>query len=262
MDGDTWRRSVSRKQSPSRNTLSDAAGIDRRAFLKANLALSAGLMTRPATAAAAPAADTKVWTFDDLRAIGGHAVECVGAPTLVPSPWGQAVAFDGERDGLLIGAHPLAGATTFTFEAIFRPDGGAFEQRWFHLESDEIPPVAPGKGSTRMLFEIRVTDRHWYLDAFMTGPGYRQAMMAPARLFPTGRWYHVAQTFDGHTYRAFVDGALQMSVTGLAFSPQGPGRAAIGMRMNRVAYFRGAVRQARFTPRALPASAFLSARSV
>ena len=39
-------------------------------------------------------------------------------------------------DGLQLDVHPLAGAETFTFEAIFRPDGGNAEQRWFHLEQN------------------------------------------------------------------------------------------------------------------------------
>ena len=33
----------------------------------------------------------------------------------------------------------------------------------------------------------------------------------------------------------------------LAFTPQGPGRACVGMRMNKVNPFSGAVRQAAFT---------------
>ena len=214
--------------------------------------VSSGLLPRVALARKRPAGT--LWQFDNLQTVGGRMLERVGAPALTASPWGQAMLFDGVDDGLLIDQHPLAGAKTFTFEALFRPDGGAFEQRWFHLESDE--GAAPGKGTTRMMFEIRVVDDKWYLDAFATGAGYKQTLIVPEKRFPVGRWYHVAQSFDGTTYRAYVDGVVQMEAP-LAFAAQGPGRAAVGMRMNRVNFFHGAVRAAFFAPRALAPKAFV-----
>ncbi|HEY0680724.1 MAG TPA: LamG domain-containing protein [Steroidobacter sp.] len=225
--------------------------LDRRTFLSAGAATALSLH-RP-LAFAAPA--QQVWTFDNLQRIGGRPVTLEGQPKLVPSPWGNAVAFDGQADALFIDEHPLAGAATFTFEALFRPDGGAFEQRWFHLESDEQPPVAPGKGGTRILFEIRVVRDEWYLDAFAKGPGYAHALVVPEKLFPTRQWYHVAQTYDGERYRSYVNGQLQTEFA-LPFKAQGAGRASIGVRMNRVSYFHGAVREARFTHAPLPPAEF------
>lgn len=222
--------------------------MDRRDFLTGALVASTAAVARPAIAAGSP--DT-VWTFDNLREVGGQRLGLIGAPRLIDSPWGPATHFDGVRDGLFLDAHPLAGAATFTIEALFRPDGGQFEQRWFHLESNQSPPVPPGKGDTRMLFEIRVVEDRWYLDAFMAGPGYRQAMVSPTKTYPVGRWYRVAQTYDGRTYRSFVDGELQME-TSPVFTPQGPGRASVGVRLNQVAFFHGAVRQARFAHYPLP----------
>ena len=214
------------------------------------------LLGLAATAAAVPvaggAARQRVWKFNSLRKIGGHAASAEGAPQLTRDP---AVLFDGQDDVLFIDDHPLAGAATFTTELVFRPDGGAFEQRLLHLESAESPPVDPGKGSTRMLIEIRVVESHWYLDAFMIGAGYRATMMVPDRLFPTGRWYHAAATYDGQVFRSFVNGELQMEMA-TPFTPQAPGRASVGARMNRVSFFKGAIREARFTREALPVKAF------
>src|ERR1041385_6579929 len=73
------------------------------------------------------------WTFDNLTKIGGLPVKVEGHPKVIDSPAGKAIEFDGVGDSLLIDKHPLAGFETFTFEAIFRPDGGAEAQRWFHL---------------------------------------------------------------------------------------------------------------------------------
>ena len=207
-------------------------------------------------AAAAPIASAsprqRVWKFSSLRKIGGHSVRVEGAPQRIEGP---AVLFDGRQDALFIDDHPLAGAATFTTELVFRPDGGAFEQRLLHLESAESPPVDPGKGSTRMLIEIRVVESSWYLDAFMIGTGYRATMMAPEKLFPIGRWYHAAATYDGQVFRSFVNGELQMEMA-TPFTPQAPGHASVGARMNRVSFFKGAIREARFTREALPLKAF------
>ena len=65
-----------------------------------------------------------VWTFDRLENIGGHKTTVLGQPRVVDSPLGKAVEFDGVDDALFIDNHPLAAARTFTWEAIFRPDGG------------------------------------------------------------------------------------------------------------------------------------------
>jgi hypothetical protein len=79
-----------------------------------------------AIAMAAPAdeAAQETWTFDRIDLIGGHATTILGHPRLIDSPLGKAVEFNGVDDGLQLDVHPLAGAGTYTWEAIFRPDGG------------------------------------------------------------------------------------------------------------------------------------------
>jgi hypothetical protein len=133
-----------------------------------------------------------------------------------------------------------------------------FAQRWFHLEAADPGPGMPA-GNTRCLFEIRVHGDQWCLDAFLKGPSYGQALMAEAKLHPLHRWYHVAQTYDGAAYRSYVDGEMQAEHV-LAFTPQGPGRASIGARMNKVDHFKGAVRKARFTRSVLAPSQFIDPR--
>src|SRR6185295_3682788 len=121
------------------------------------LALSHLLSGVARTVIAHAAADEEVWTFDRFDRIGGHPASVLGNPRVVETPLGKAVEFDGVDDALMVDVHPLAGAETFTWEAIIRPDGGRAEQRWFHLQEDGT--------DNRMLFEIRVAGGQWYLDS-------------------------------------------------------------------------------------------------
>jgi hypothetical protein len=151
-------------------------------------------------------------------------------------------------DALFIDNHPLAGAETFTWEAIFRPDGGQTEQRWFHLSE---------KGSeNRMLFEIRVVGDKWFLDSFNQHGTQGKALMNREALHPLGAWYHVASVYDGKEFRNYVNGVQEGSAA-VSFTPHGPGRTSVGVRINKVFYFKGAVHSARFTPKALSPSEFL-----
>lgn len=219
------------------------------------LAAATGCAARDFTAATA--IDQTVWTFDRLESIGGVETIVEGAPKLIDSPFGRAVLFDGEDDALFIERHPLAGAAHFSFEAVFRPDGGAFEQRWFHLQQTTPDPGAePDAASqSRIMFEIRVTDAGWYLDSFTRGVSHSQALIFPEKLHPIGVWTHVAQTYDGRFYRAYVNGVLEGAME-MTFTPQGQGRSSVGTRINGVNYFKGAVREGRFTSRALAPETF------
>lgn len=227
----------------------------RRSVLAGGLALATSGCAASQPFANAATTGPALWTFDRLAFIGGHPTTVEGDPRLTDSPFGPSVLFDGTNDALFIDHHPLAGAEHFTFEALFRPDGGAHEQRWFHLQ--ETPPAIGAEHwpGTRFLFEIRVYDRQWCLDAFTKGPGYNQVLIFPDKLHPVGEWAHVAQTYDGVTYRSFVNGVLQGEAP-LAFQPQCAGATSVGCRFNRINYFHGAVRAAAFSHRALEPQTF------
>ncbi len=227
-----------------------------------------GLLGLFATApkAQTPTAGQTLWTFDRLDAIGGIKTTVEGQPRVVDTPVGRSLEFDGVDDAVWIERHPLAGASTFTVEAIFRPDGGAFEQRWLHLAERDPKtgllasaehPKTGQDANARFLFELRVVDNTWYLDAFVNGPGYNRALMFKDKRHPLGQWYHVAQTYDGKMFRSYVNGVLQGEAA-IAFTPQGEGATSLGTRINRRNYFKGAIRLARFTPRALPPDQFLT----
>ena len=195
----------------------------------------------------------EVWQFDRLDKIGGHSVTTLGHPRVIDTPGGKAVEFNGAADGLFIDVHPLAGAEAYTWEAIFRPDGGEAEQRWFHLEEN---PANGADTNSRMLFEIRVINGQWCLDAFNKSSTAQKALMNRSNLHPLGVWYHVAAVYDGAEFRSYING-VQDGAAQVRLAPQGAGRTAVGVRMNKLFYFKGAVRTARFTRRALAPAEFL-----
>lgn len=197
--------------------------------------------------------DSVTWTFEDVNRVGGHRTEILGEPKVIDTPVGKAILFDGKDDAIYVPSHPLAGAQTFTWEAIFRPDGGAVEQRWFHLAEQDGERQDTGN---RMLYEIRVNGTNWYLDSFVASQTGSKALLNRDHLHPLGVWYHVASVYDGKTFRNYVNGVLEGSAE-VQFAPQANGRSSIGVRINKVNYFQGAVRLARFTKRALAVSEFL-----
>ena len=217
--------------------------------------LAAGVFVWPGNGDAAPPAppESQTWIFDRLDKIGGHKTAVSGEPRVIDTPLGKAVEFDGVDDALFFDVHPLAGAETFTWEAVFRPDGGAEEQRWFHLSET---PATGAQTENRMLFEIRVVDGRWCLDAYVQTGAARKALLDRRRLHPLGAWYHVAAVYDGREFRSYING-VQDGGAELKLGPQGPGRTSVGVRINEVYYFKGAVRQARFTRRALVPDEFL-----
>jgi hypothetical protein len=202
-----------------------------------------------------------VWRFDNLERIGGHPVTVLGHPSLIDTPAGKAVQFNGVDDGLFIDDHPLAGAGTFTWEVVFRPDaGGRPEQRFFHLqERDRATGVDT---EARMLFEIRVIGDRWCLDSFVRSDATRaRTLLDRSRLHPLGEWHHAAAVYDGREFRNYVDG-IEQGAGPVELTPQQQGHSSVGVRINKVDYFKGAILVARMTPKALAPGEFLEAKRV
>lgn len=213
----------------------------------------------------AQAAQDATWQFNNLDTIGGYRAHVDGQPKIISTQAGKAVLFDGVHDGLLIDKHPLAGFSQFTFEALVRPDGGDPAQRWFHLAETDPKTgldatVAPNNPTAdknaRFTFELRVDGDRCYFESFTHGPGYQSALIDKTKTHPLGQWYVVTQSYDGQTHRSFVNGVLEKEAT-IAYVPQGPGHSSVGMRINHVSYFKGAVMRAHFTSRALEPSDFM-----
>jgi hypothetical protein len=210
--------------------------------------------------AAGPGANqSEVWTFDRLDKVGGLPTIIMGHPHLVKTQMGKAVQFDGVGDALFINENPLANVEAFTFEVIFRPElGGAEEQRWFDISeldpktgADEVP-----NRENRYQFEIRVMGDQWCLESLVRTPKGGKQIIDHKLVHPLDVWHHVAMVYDGTEFRSYINRVLEgKGAANLA--PIGPGHTSVGVRINKVYYFKGSVREARFTRRALEPEEFL-----
>jgi hypothetical protein len=195
------------------------------------------------------AAPTIDWSFTQLDAIGGHKATLVGTPRLKEVGSEKVVEFDGQS-AIVLNVNPLAGLSRFTAEIVFQPyAGGAKEQRFWHCQEEG--------SDNRLLFELRLTDdNRWFLDSFIkSGPG-NFTLYAENSLHAVGPWYHAAVVMDGTTMRHFVNGVEELS-TPIAFQPQTSGQCSFGARLNRVSWYRGAIKRIRVTPAVLKPDAFL-----
>jgi len=199
---------------------------------------------------------SELWSFDRLDSIGGHKTTLLGEPRVVDTPLGKAAEFDGVDDAIVVDDHPLAGARAFTLEVVFRPDGGAREQRFLHLNEN---PATGADSENRMLLELRVNESQWFLDSYHQSGASNKALMNREALHPVGAWCHVATVYDGQELRNYVDGALQGAFA-LSLAPHAAGKTSVGARINKISFFKGAIRQARFTRKALAPAEFLSAK--
>jgi hypothetical protein len=199
--------------------------------------------------------DAEVWMFDQTSVLGGYTTQVLGHPTVIETPLGNAIQFNGVDDALFVPVHPLAGAATWTWEVIFRPDAdGAPAQRFFHLS---VLDPATGKDiDDRLLFEIRIVNGQWCLDSFAMAGGQSKTLLNCEKVHVLGKWYRVSAVYDGKTLSNYVDDELQGEGK-VELVPQRPGHSSVGVRINLKDHFKGALLEARFTRRALGLAEFL-----
>ena len=197
-----------------------------------------------------------VWRLDNVAAIAGVPATTIGQPRVVQTDIGPAVEFNGSSDGLLFDVNPLAGLNRFTIEVVVAPaPGGAEEQRFLHFE-DSAP--AAGTGS-RALLELRMDPRGvWSLDTYLRHRevGLTLLIQREVREKPDGGAV-VALTYDGKTMAHYVNGRREL-IGEIAFAPFAAGRTWIGVRLNRVSWFKGRIHSIRITPRALVSAELMS----
>jgi len=211
----------------------------RRNFLRLGVSLCMGIGAILQADEKAPA-EVVWWRLDNMNKVGGNIAEVIGAPKSVDG----AVAFDGVKDGLLVAENPLAGWREFTVEVLFRPgDDAPAEQRFLHVQDT---------ATSRALIETRVDGMgSWWLDTYLMNVGKEgRPLIDPKKKHPIGKWHWVALRYDGKTMSHFVNGEKEREGT-VEFGPMLAGKVSLGVRQNRVHWFKGAIREVRFTPLAL-----------
>ena len=215
----------------------------------------AGSVFLGVTGTAQSAGPAEVWRFDNTSALGGNPTQMLGHPQVIETPMGKAVHFNGIDDALFVPVHPLAGAETWTWDVIFKPDeDGAPAQRFFHLS---VLDPATGKDlNDRLMFEIRIVSGQWCLDSFAMAGEQSKTLLNCAKLHPFGQWYRVTAEYDGKKLSNYVNDELQGEGE-VQLTPQRPGHSSAGVRINLKDHFKGAIYEARFTPSALAPADFL-----
>lgn len=200
-----------------------------------------------ALAAATPAYPAKpvIWHLDQATELGGRPLTVLGAPRIAKEATGTAMFFNGTSDGIFVPVNPLAGSPAFTIEILFKPEEGGLEaQRFFHLQDTQ---------SWRVMIETRLDGKgHWWLDTFLGRNAGGQPLIDAKLLHSTGRWYWVALRFDGKHMTSFVDGKQELECEA-AFGPMVEGQLSLGVRQNKVHWFKGGIREVRWHTEAIPA---------
>jgi len=201
------------------------------------------------SSSAAPASTAaKVWSLDQTEKIGGLTPTVLGHPKVIHEGPAAALEFDGKQDGIILPVTAFGGLRAFTIELQIRPaSDGAPEQRFFHTQDS---------AGSRTLLEIRLTpEKKWALDTFLFSNGKTGLPLLDRTLLHSAdEWHWVALRYDGERMTSFVDGKEEL--TGLVeFPPMlTTGEASIGVRLNRVFWFKGAIREVRISPAALTAA--------
>jgi hypothetical protein len=189
---------------------------------------------------------TITWYVKDTRQIGKFSPTVLGNPAVKVEGKDSAIYFNGATDGLVIPTIPIEGWPLFTIEVLFKPDSdGPVAPRFIHFEDTSL---------NRGTFELRLTkNSQWYLDGFLkngkTNKGH--TLIDSTKLHPANQWHWAALVYDGHKMYSYINGRRELEGE-MNFPPMTKGNISLGVRLNKVNWFKGQIREIRFHPEALP----------
>jgi hypothetical protein len=138
-----------------------------------------------------------------------------GGPTPPPS---DALLFDGVDDYVAMGVAPQLGLAEFTLEAWVRRDGPGVVASTGANGVSATPVIAKGLRED----ELSTGDGNYFLgftvegalsvDFEDTATSDNHPLEGNTPL-PLGEWHHIAATFDGHTWRLYLDGNQDAALT-------------------------------------------------
>ncbi|MCU0274552.1 MAG: metallophosphoesterase, partial [Acidimicrobiales bacterium] len=185
-----------------------------------------------------------------------------------------AVQFDGTNDHVTMGQAAALGAPTFTLELWFQRLGAGVTTSTGTGGVTAIPLLTKGRGEAdgdtrdmNYFLGIRGTDNVLVAD-FEEGGGQTQPGLnhpvAGTTPIVTGVWYHAAATYDGTTWRLYLNGRLDgTAVVGASRLPQAASLQHFGLGTALTStgvaagYFNGVIDEARVWGHARPGQGIL-----
>lgn len=176
-----------------------------------------------------------IWTLDRLEHIGGYVPEQWGTPLLQVLGIEKVIGFDGIDDGLVMPVIPVEGCNAFGIEILVKPSAdGPATPRILHFEDSLL---------NRGTIELRLTkDGKWYADVFLKNGRLNKGvtLMDSTLLHETDRWYSIALVYDGKKMSSYVGGRKELEAD-MEFPPVSNGRLSLGVRLNKMNWFKGQI---------------------
>jgi hypothetical protein len=199
------------------------------------------------------AADAVTWQMDNLTSIGGNQTILVGTPSVIETPIGKAVQFNGSPDQLLVTGFPLDTAAAFTIELILNPnDIGSTtalnEPRVMHIED-------ASDNTKRITMELRIEGKKWGIDAYILN-GSSDPTLAGSKTHDVDQWFNFAITCSNNMFKAYVNGVVDDSDKVEYGILPITSKVSLGCRQNKKNYFKGAISKIVFTKKLLTPAEF------
>lgn len=181
-----------------------------------------------------------IWKIKDPNLVGGMMPLVLGNPVIKAEGKDSSIYFNGIDDGLIVPAIPIEGWSTFTIEVLFKPESdGPIAPRFIHFEDTAL---------NRGTLELRLTKNgQWYLDAFLkngkTNKGF--TLIDSTKLHPTGSWYWAALVYNDKKMSSYINGKKELEGE-IDFPSMTKGKISLGVRLNKVNWFKGQIREIRF----------------
>src|SRR5205814_7228797 len=161
-------------------------------------------------------------------------------------------------DQVTFGAAPGLDAETFTIETWFKRDGAGISTSTGTGGLDAIPLVTKGRAEAEgsnvdmnYFLGIRATDNVLVADFEDMATGLNHPVAGTTAIPADGTWRHAAATYDGTTWRLYLNGALETQLVVGSFTPRSDSiqHAGLGTAFNSTGvaagFFAGTLDEAR-----------------